>query len=112
MARVMGHDGSYNAAAITQADVQSITYKVVDANNDHTATASGSLSASDVILDTLNTGDIWTVDSTGFNFSHQLPSTAIDTENHVFIVEYKMTLTDSTVLTWQYQILCKKRYTA
>lgn len=112
MARITGRDGSFDSAAVTQSDVSSITYTVVDANNDHTQTVGGSLTVADVFYDTLQTGDIWTTDSTGFNFAHMLSSAAIDKENHQYIVEYTVTLTDGTVFSWQYSLLGKKRYTS
>lgn len=75
LARIVGANGS----AIQQADLSAAQYTVYQIDPDdedadqpvpgHTAVA---LTISAIIFDTLQTGGLWTVDATGYNFSHTL----------------------------------------
>lgn len=69
LGRVMKADESTNdEEAIVAADVSAIAYEIF--NKDTLASLeTGTLSpVSDYVLAALSTGDIWTVDATGFNF--------------------------------------------
>ena len=75
LARVVGAD----AAAIVQADISTIAYTVyllddqdADSRTAVTGHDAAALSIATVIFDTLQTGDEWTEDDTGYNFSHVL----------------------------------------
>lgn len=56
-----------SGANMTQASVTGITWKVFDLF-DNAQIATGTLTVSSVIFDTLQTPSIWTVDTTGYNF--------------------------------------------
>ena len=75
--RVVGQD----AAAITQASITSIAYKVYNPDADETeVVADGTLTVSTVVYDTLQTSDSrWTKDTTGFNFLWAVPATLFPT---------------------------------
>lgn len=84
MARVTGNDG----AAITQASLSTITYKVFDLK---TEVSTGSLTISSVVFDTLQTDARWTVDSTGYNFRWDAPASLFTTSGHQYRVEIRFT---------------------
>ena len=88
MARVLGH----NAAAITQASVSSITYKVFDLSSGTPPdqVTSGTLTVSSVVFDTYQTDARWTKDSTGYNFRWDAPASAFPSWS-VYQIEIKFT---------------------
>ena len=78
MARIIGVSGS----AVTRADIASVTYslysynkysgeRIVVTNHDTV-----SLTVNNVIFDTLQIDALWTVDTTGYNFRHELDVSA------------------------------------
>lgn len=86
MARVVGND----AANVTQASLSAITQYAYDTTNAPTTDVGvGTLTIANVIFDTLQTDDRWTVDSTGYNFRHDVPATVFATGGGVYRVEYK-----------------------
>ena len=97
LARVLGND----ASAIEQADISSGVYSVylLDDNDADSRTAvtghvAGELTIASVIFDTLQTDDLWSVDSTGYNFKHVLDvssNQAFATAGRRFLVEYTLT---------------------
>ncbi len=89
LARVGIWDGS-NAQ---QADISTITYATydLDSSTPETAVGSGSLTVSSVIFDTLQTDAVWTKDSTGYNFSHQIPKASLPNGGHRHRVVYVFT---------------------
>jgi hypothetical protein len=90
MARIAGADG----AAITQASLTSITYGVFNKADDSAIVAAGTaLTIADVVFDTLQTDDRWTVDSTGYNFRHDATAATFVTGDVVHRFEYKFTPT-------------------
>lgn len=85
---------------IKQADVSSITLSVFDLSSatPDTAIATEILTVSAVILNTVVTSnEIWTKDSTGYNFLHDLAASYFPTGNHTYLLEYKFTLTGGVV---------------
>ena len=74
LARILGPTGVY----LTQAATSAIAYKVYDQTG--ALTASGSLTVSSVVFDSLQganyTDNRWTVDATGFNFLCDVPASA------------------------------------
>ena len=95
MARITGADGT----AIAQADVSTITYAVYDTHSTtkNTATTSGSVVVADDVFDTLQTDSRWSVDSTGYNFRHDIAATVFTVGGHVYEVEYKFTAATAEV---------------
>jgi len=91
LARITGQD----AAAITQASLTSVHYAVY--NGATVVQALTELTVANVVFDTLQTGDArWTVDSTGFNFEHQIAASLLSSPDTSYRVEYKFTFTDAT----------------
>lgn len=115
LARIEAND-SGDSSPIVQADVSTIVYTVRDLDDVDEITglpresAGGTLTASSVIFDTLQTGTIWDVDDTGYNFKHQLPTTAIDSNEDRFLAEYTVTLADGAVCAFSYEINAQIRY--
>lgn len=102
LARVMKADGSYDAAALAPADVDEITYEVF--NKDTGASlADGELTpVATYVLAALNTGDIWTVDDTGFNFVWIFPrATLLPSVTHRVEVTLLLTSEKAVVLTFE-----------
>lgn len=95
LARLVGN----SAANVTQASLSSASVKVFDLDSDDpdTAVYTATLTISSVIFDALQTDDRWTVDSTGYNFRHDMPASAFPTGSHNYRVEYKFTPTSGEV---------------
>lgn len=87
MARVRGNSGSN----LVQADVTSIAFSVYNKADLTTATVTGTLNASDVIFDTLQTDSRWAKDSTGYNFGWNVPASIFATGNVTYRIEVKIT---------------------
>lgn len=93
LARLMV-DASNVLTAAVQADFSAITYAVYSGE---TSIGTGTLTVSSVIYNSLQTGSIWTVDSTGFNFKATLAASLFPTGNTTYTVEFKHTLADASV---------------
>ena len=92
MARMMDETND----EIVQADVSTITYTVSDATNNNAAVSghsAASLTVSSVVFDTLQTGNGWSEDGTGYNFRHVVGPTALPTGGNQYIYEAVVTLT-------------------
>jgi hypothetical protein len=96
---------------IKQADVSTITYEIFDLEAPTTVAFSGTLLAANVILDTVVTSnEIWTKDSTGYNFKHDLAASNFPNGGVTVLVEYTVTLSGGAILTGSYQgPVCSKR---
>ena len=102
MARVVGPD----AANITQAGTTSITWAAYDVVAGGAATASDTLTVSSVVFDTLQTDARWTVDSTGYNFRHDMPATTFATGGTTYRIEYKFTPASGEVYWVVFEVNC------
>lgn len=87
MARVVGND----AANITQASISSITCNVYDAQELGEPILTPTVVVSTSVFESLQTDARWTVDSTGYNFRHDLPATAFPDGGKCYRVVYKFT---------------------
>lgn len=97
--RVVGWDGS----EIAQADISAAEYSIylLDPNDADERTAvtghdGESLTVSDIIYDALQTDDVWTEDSTGYNFRHTPEvdeDDAFTVAGREYLVEYLLTPT-------------------
>lgn len=104
LGRIRGSDAAY----VTQASLTSITCAVVDiTTGSEVSVITPSIVIATVIFDTLQTGSLWTVDSTGYNFKHAMPATAFPDASHVYKVTYTATPVSGAVFKWQYQITAK-----
>lgn len=87
MARVVGWDGSL----ITQVDVASIAWTVVDESAEPPdVVGSGPLTVADVIYDTAQNGDNWPY-SDGYNFAYQFPAANFPNSNGEYFVQILVT---------------------
>jgi hypothetical protein len=87
-----GEDGEGNW--LEQADVDTITCKVFDMDDDpDTAIATPTVTVSSAIQDTpVTTNVIWTKDTVGYNFIHDLAASNFPTGGRRYRVEYTVTL--------------------
>jgi hypothetical protein len=112
MARIIGADMD----PIEQADVADIVYSIYqmtdsapderDPVEGHTAVT---LSAANVIYDSLQTGDQWTIDATGYNFMHVPPidaHPAFPVAGKRFLVEYTITPTSGQPIIVRFRLSC------
>lgn len=89
MARVVDHEGE----PLTQAGVASISWAAYPAAGG-SSVATGTLTPSNVIYDTLQTDAIWDRDDIGFNFRHMVGSSVLTTAG-TWRIEYVFTLATS-----------------
>lgn len=109
MARVVGADGS----AITQTDIDEAEYSIylLDDQDPDSLTAVDeheevSLIVSDVVYDTLQTDDIWTKDSTGFNFKYTVDigtNAAFTVAGRKYQIRFKLTPDSGQVIIVRFQ---------
>lgn len=107
LARLTARNGSGSATGVPgegkwvqQADLSTITYRAFDESDDDTEITSGatSVTISSAVIDTpVTSTQIWTRDTVGYNFLHDLPPATFPTGGHVVRVEYKFTFADGTV---------------
>jgi len=76
----------------TQSALSSITWKAWNERNVGTVHASGTLTVSSVVFDTLQTDGRWTADTTGYNFRHDITQ-ATFTDPGRYVIEYTVTMT-------------------
>ena len=76
----------------TQSVLSAITWKAWDEQNTGVVHASGTLTVSSVVFDTLQTDGRWTADSTGYNFRHDITQ-ATFTDPGRYLIEYTVTMT-------------------
>jgi hypothetical protein len=113
LARITARNGSGDATGVNgegnwlqAADISTITYKLfdLDGSTPTTATESGSLTVANVVLDTpVTTNVIWTKDTTGYNFIHDLTNTWFPNPNRRYRMEYTVTLTGGAVFHGVYE---------
>jgi hypothetical protein len=88
-----------NGGLIQQSDINSILVKVFNTHaSSVTPVYSDTLVISSVIFNTLQTGEQWGLDATGYNFIHTVPATAFATPSKNHRVEYKISLTDGGII--------------
>lgn len=86
---------------IKQADMTSITCAVFDrrSTTPDTSITTPSVSVASAIIDTpVTSNTLWTADTTGYNFIHDLGPLNFPTSRHIYLVEYKFTTTGGAVL--------------
>lgn len=93
---------------VKQADLSEVTYQVYEKQTDGSYTAvageGATLTITDVIIDTPDTsGEIWSIDSIGYNFRHDLPATSFTTGGKIYKVEYKFTFSGGEVTFARYE---------
>lgn len=112
LGRLTAHNGSGAATGkagegnwLQQTDITSITCKVFDLTSSTTTPiTTPTVAVSSVILDTPETANtIWTKDSIGYNFIHNLSPTDFPTGSSRVRVEYKVTLSGGAVFHGVYE---------
>jgi len=112
MSRVENASGQ----AITQASITSIRYSVYELNTDDPASLTAvvgheevALSVNDVVFDTLQTDQSWTVDATGYNFRHELDvlqNEAFSKAGRVYQVRYELTPVFGQKIIFRFKLRC------
>lgn len=102
-ARFLGRIVDTNGDYIVQSDINTINIYIYDASDD-TLIDTYLVDKAQVIFDTLQTGGVWTIDSTGYNFSHLILDTSNLLAKNNYKIQYKFVLNDSSIF-WCYFIL-------
>ena len=97
---------------ITQASLSSIYYSVFDMTTSQVVVAITQLTIANVVFDTLQTASIWTIDSTGYNFRHDFPASAIPEGDHEYRFEYKFTPGSGEIFWQPFKIITLPIYTS
>lgn len=87
LARIVGNAGTN----ITIATISAITCNVYDLVLGGTAIVSPTVTVATSVFDTVQTDAIWTADTIGYNFKHDLPATSFPVGGHTYRIEYKFT---------------------
>ena len=88
LGRILGHDGS----AVSQSDVDSITYTIAERSTPGTPVATGTIEVTNSVYTELQTSDSrWTRDTTGFNFAAAMPATTVPDGNKVYQLDFSFT---------------------
>ena len=96
LARLTKKDSSHNMVIATSSDISTIVRTVTIEGTTVIGPTSLTPSSSNVLA-SYSTGDIWDVDTTGFNFIDLLPSTAFPNGGVTYRLEYKFTTTGGNV---------------
>lgn len=107
LGRITARDGTGTATGVNGegnwlkvADISTITCVVfdLDSTTPNVATATPTVTVATDVLDTpVTTNVIWTEDTTGYNFLHDLAATLFPTGCRRIQIEYEVTLTGGTV---------------
>lgn len=110
MARVVGAD----AAVINQADISSVSYSIyqLDESNPDALTAiSGhdaqALTVNDVLFNSLQLDALWTTDTVGYNFRHEIDISsdqAFTVAGPYYQVRYELTPTTGQVIVFRFKL--------
>ncbi len=94
LARIRGPSGSY----LWSTDLSEVTWSVYDLDNDKAVAGSGTYaSPGSVVFTELQTGAIWTIDDTGYNFKCTVAAANFPTAEHRYRIVFGfVTLTSGT----------------
>ena len=112
MARVVNASGQ----TLNQASVSALEYTVYELTTDNpsglvavTGHTGVVLTVSDVIYDSLQNNDAWTVDTEGYNFRHELDvstNEAFSEAGKVYQVRYELTPITGQKIVFRFQLRC------
>lgn len=104
LARITGEAAANGVATpITQATITSIALKITELPS-RTVVAPPEITVSDVVFDTMQTDDRWTIDAVGYNFAHWIDgATYLLTPSVIHRLEY--TFTPSTTPGYVFPVL-------
>ena len=88
ISRIVAPDGSY----LIQSDIDGITYYVYDSDDLTNHLYTGQIDKTTTVFNTLQTGDIWTVDDTGYNFLYTMEETEDLPARHRYTIQFIFTL--------------------
>ena len=95
LARVLTKNSSHNLIAAVQSDISTISRSVFLYTDNVVGTTAiigpTALVVADAVLNALSTGDVWTLDTTGFNFLDTVPVTAFPTGGATYDLRYTFT---------------------
>lgn len=77
---------------MVQADVDTIEYAIYNDDTREAVLALTSLTVANVVFDTLQTDERWTVDTDGYNFRHDVSHSLLTDPDVTYRIEYKITL--------------------
>lgn len=77
---------------MVQADVDTIEYAIYNDDTREVVLALTSLTVANVVFDTLQTDERWTVDTDGYNFRHDVSHSLLTDPDVTYRIEYKITL--------------------
>lgn len=106
LARITSRNGSGSATGVNgegnwlqQADLSTVTCKVFQkGGNAMSVVATPTVTITSAVLDTpVTTNVLWTEDTTGYNFIHDLANTNFPTGGYEYIVEYTFTTSGGEV---------------
>jgi hypothetical protein len=100
LARIVGNAGT----VITQATITSITYQEFKKGTTIDIAVNSPLTVSSVVFDALQTDAIWTIDSTGYNFSYAAAATEFPDGRETYEWEFKFTPSTGQVFYILYSI--------
>ena len=113
LARITARDGTGAATGVDgegnflkQADITSISCAIFDLDGDdiNTAISTPTVTVATHVLDTpVTTAVLWTKDTTGYNFLHDLKGTEFPTGGSRYSVEYKVTLSGGAIFHGVYE---------
>lgn len=105
-----------NGQPVTQADVASIRYSVLeldsrdpDAATPVTGHENAALPTNQCLFDTLQTGGLWTTDAEGYNFRHAIDVAAADAfpkAGSLYQVRYEVAPTAGQKIVFRFQLRC------
>lgn len=110
LARIVGNDGNI----VVPGDIGEISYSIFlldDQNADNRAAIEGHedvmLTPAGVLFSSLQSGPLWTIDVTGYNFLHALDvsvNPAFPVAGRRYLVEYRLTPTAGQVIVVRFRI--------
>jgi hypothetical protein len=77
---------------MVQADVDTIEYAIYNDDTREAVLALTSLTVANVVFNTLQTDERWTVDTEGYNFRHDVSHSLLTDPDITYRIEYKITL--------------------
>lgn len=81
---------------MVQADVDTIEYAVYNDDTRELVQTLTALTVANVVFDTLQTDERWTVDTDGYNFRHDVSHSLLTDPDITYRIEYKITLDGGT----------------
>ena len=90
--------------AVNQADCSSLSYALYDVTADMSViNPSTALTVASQISNSLTDDDVWTLDTTGRNFLHNIAGSLLTKHNHRYRAVYTLTLTGGAIKKWAHE---------